>query len=107
MSYEKTAAQDWFVKVNSDGTKSASFTNKGQIGKQMWAEMLASGETASEYVAPIPEPLIWDEQRRIAYIEDDCTLERFTELTLEGNTAEIASLKERHSAVRLRIPKPE
>ena len=105
MSYEKTGADNWFVKVNQDGTKSASFTNIGQIGKQMWAEMLASGETAAEYVAPIPEPLTWEVQRKIAYIEDDCTLTRFLELTLEDNTAEIASLKERHAAVRLRIPK--
>tara|TARA_R100001530_G_scaffold7103_1_gene7954 strand:- start:76 stop:408 length:333 start_codon:yes stop_codon:yes gene_type:complete len=52
MSYEKTEAENWFVKVNEDGTKSPSFTNTGQIGKEMWAEMLDSGETASEYVAP-------------------------------------------------------
>ena len=52
MSYEKTSIENWFVKVNKDGTKSASFTNKGAIGKQMWEEMIASGETPSKYVPP-------------------------------------------------------
>jgi hypothetical protein len=100
MSYEKTASEDWFIKVNSDGTKSASFTNKGQIGKQMWAEMLASGETASEYIAPIPEPLTWDEQRRIAYPSYATQLDEIFHNGIDSWKAVIQITKDKY-------PKPE
>jgi hypothetical protein len=86
--------------------------NEFPVSPEMeWIDCPNDTETGQAYInktiQPLePIPLTWEEQRKIAYIEDDCTLERFSELTLEGNTALIASLKERHSAVRLRIPKP-
>lgn len=39
VKYKKTEAENWFIKINEDGKKTPSFTNKGGIGKALWSEM--------------------------------------------------------------------
>jgi len=53
--YKFTEAEDWIVKIQDDGSKSASFTNRGEIGKKMWIDyqafLEAGGVTEPEYTA--------------------------------------------------------
>ena len=50
-----TNDQGWIYKIEDDGSKSASFANKGEIGKQMWIEYqkwLSKGNTTEpQYTA--------------------------------------------------------
>ena len=90
-----------FIAVYQDGTYGDTFIEKSDDYKSMklWEK---EGNTVGDYRECTADPLLL---RQIAYYKEDCTLERLTELTLENNTAEIESLKKRHSAIRLRIPK--
>ena len=70
MNYQLTEAQDWIIKINDDGTKTPSFTDKGEIGKQLWEEYqlwLAQGNTPLPYVAPVPVELTYQEKRQAEY----------------------------------------
>ena len=50
-----TSDQGWIYKIEDDGSKSASFANKGEIGKKMWVEYqewLSKGNTTEpQYTA--------------------------------------------------------
>jgi len=55
MKYRKTGAENWFEKIDDDGSVSSSFTNTGEIGKLMWVEFQAwlaedVGNVPDEYV---------------------------------------------------------
>jgi len=61
IKYRKTVSENWFEKVSEDGTISASFTNRGQIGRAMWIDYqiwLDDGNVPDEYVLPTPVPAI-------------------------------------------------
>ena len=52
ITYEKVDVENWFVKVEN-GVKSPAFTDKGQIGKQMFSEMqswIDDGNEVGDYV---------------------------------------------------------
>tara|TARA_Y100000310_G_C20404671_1_gene679089 strand:+ start:453 stop:791 length:339 start_codon:yes stop_codon:yes gene_type:complete len=110
MSYEKTEAENWFVKVYEDGTKSASFTNTGQIGTRMWEEMLESGETPSEYVPPNLEKeeqerfnaLTYSQKRAIKYPSIGDQLDMQYHDQLNGTT----TWKDAVTKVKTDYPKP-
>ena len=38
MKYKLAEAEGWVYQINEDGTKSPSFTNRGEIGRKMWIE---------------------------------------------------------------------
>lgn len=55
MKYKLTASEGWVIKIEDDGSKSASFTNRGEIGKKMWAEYqewLSQGNTTEPEFTP-------------------------------------------------------
>ena len=70
--YQHAEAEGWIYKISSDGSKSASFKNIGQIGKQMWAEYQTWIANGNETLAKWEEP----EDEKKARLLNDLTTQR-------------------------------
>jgi len=103
INYESAGADDWYYIINEDGTRGPSFTNTGQIGKEMWIEFqkwLAEGNE------PLPQKTMSDEERKDFLLDDlrqqrNYKLKESDALMLSDRTGyNIESVKEYRQSLR-------
>ncbi len=121
MKYKLTEIEDWIVQIDSEGNVSPSFTNKGEIGKQMWAEYqtwLSEGNTVEPLYTTEEQKVkdaedaeiaknAWIGQRQAAYLEAGLTFEYWNEINIEEDQTKIDKYKVDRNAIRTAIPKSE
>jgi hypothetical protein len=82
INYKKTSVDNWLVAIYEDGTKSSSFTNRGEIGMRMWADYqswLSEGnEPGPEYT---PEELAAKEAQDAIEAQEAETQSKLTSLS--------------------------